>query len=108
MSCDHIIARLYDPILRDLEKIPASQLDKPAESNGTLKLKMSDSLRQMPRMIEITQGEKSGELVTTWTMLERDLVLKMYGFDLRCRVTLHRESNCSEKNADVLFYVGKI
>jgi hypothetical protein len=107
MPCDHIITRLYYLILRELEKSPASQIDKPAESNGTLKLKMSDSLRQMPRMIEIIQGEKPGELVITWTMLERDLVFKMYGFDLRCRVTLHRESNCSEKKADVLFHVGK-
>lgn len=108
MPCDHILTRLYDLILCELKKVPASQLDKPAESNDTLRLKMSDSLRQMPRMIGITQGEKPGELVITWTMLERDLVFKMYGFDLRCRVTLHRESNCSDKKADVLFYVGKI
>jgi hypothetical protein len=108
MPCDHTITRLYDLILRELEKIPASQLDKPAEPNGTLELKMRDSLHQMPRMIEITQGEKPGELVTTWTMPERDLVFKMYGFDLQCRVTLHRESICSGKKAEVLFYVGKI
>ena len=72
-----------------------------------MRLKVSDSLRQMPRMIEISQGLKPRELIVSWTMLERDLVFKMYGFDLRCQVTLHRESTCSEKKMDTLFYIGE-
>jgi hypothetical protein len=107
MPCDHIVTRLHDLILRELTKGPVSQLDKSTESKAILRLKVSDSLRQMPRMIEISQGLKPHELIATWTMLERDLVFKMYGFDLRCQVTLHRESTCSEKKMDTLFYIGE-
>ena len=107
MPCDHIVTRLHDLILHELTKGPVSQLDKSTESKATLRLKVSDSLRQMPRMIEISQGLKPRELIVTWTMLERDLVFKMYGFDLRCQVTLHRESTCSEKKMDILFYIGE-
>jgi hypothetical protein len=107
MPCDHIVTRLHDLIIHELTKGPVSQLDKSTESKATLRLKVSDSLRQMPRMIEISQGLKPRELIVTWTMLERDLVFKMYGFDLRCQVTLHRESTCSEKKMDILFYIGE-
>ncbi|KAN0098386.1 hypothetical protein V8E51_014049 [Hyaloscypha variabilis] len=104
MPCDHIITRLYDLILAELKKGPASQTDNPVQSKDILRLTVSDSLRQMPRMIEISQGQSPGELVTTWTILEKELVFKMYGFDFRCQVTLHRESTCSKKKADALFY----
>ena len=107
MPCDHIVTRLYDLILRELTKGPASQSDNSAQSKDTLRLRVSDSLRQMPCMIEICQGQNPGELHATWAILERDLVFKMYGFDLRCQVTLHRESTCSEKKAEVLFYNSK-
>jgi hypothetical protein len=107
MPCDHIVTRLHDLILRELTKGPVCQLDKSTESKATLRLKVSDSLRQMPRMIEISQGLKPRGLIVSWTMLERDLVFKMYGFDLRCQVTLHRESTCSEKKMDTLFYIGE-
>jgi len=103
MPCDHLITRLYDLILRELTKGPASQIDNSGQSKDTLRLKVSDSLRQIPRMVEISQGQSPGELHATWTILERDLVFKMYGFDLRCQVTLHRESTCAEKKTDVLF-----
>jgi hypothetical protein len=107
-SCDHIVANIYDSILTELRKGNTQKDRQSDEKYSHLRLRVSESLRQMPRMIENTQGENAGEIKVSWTVPESNLVVKFHRVDLKCRVTLHRESSCGSKRFDLFGPIGEV
>jgi hypothetical protein len=105
--CDHIVTGLYDLILEEIRKDLLTANNTIQSANQSLRLRVSENLQQMPRMVEIAQGSEPEELIVNWTILERDIMLKLYGMDLECQVTLHRESTCSDKKMNNLFSTGE-
>lgn len=105
--CDHTVTSLYGIVLEQLQKGVSRPQQLLTSRSNFLRQKVSDSLRYMPRMVEIASGDKSGELDVKLTVPECEHVFKLYGVDLECRVTLDRESTCAEKKAHILFATGK-
>lgn len=108
-SCDHIILDLYDQILDELERVTTvtSSGDEIYTSAKTLRLRLSECLRNMPRMVEVAQGSREGELRVSWVDTEGDRALRLHGLELQCRVKLHRELTCIHKRYDLLTPPGK-
>jgi hypothetical protein len=96
-SCDHIIVGLYELVLAEIKKGPGEETVDEVEKDSSLRLKVSESLRQMPRKIKMVQGSKGGEIEVSWTDMESDMASRMHGLNVECRVTLHRESICAQK-----------
>ena len=107
-SCDHVIMGLYDLFLLELIKDRDSDQNALRERDSSLRLGVSENLRQMPRMIQIARGDHAGEISVTWTDSECGLLAKLHQLDLKCRVTLHRESTCSHKRFDLVVPEGKL
>lgn len=101
-SCDHIITDLYDLVLIEIEKDSSNRVGDLAGIDSSLRLRVNEGLRQMPRMIGIAPGDQPGEIRVHWTDAESDLASKLHGLDLHCRVTLHRESTCSNAKFELL------
>jgi hypothetical protein len=101
-SCDHIITELYDMILLELDECHTGQEDTIMETDGLLRLRLVENLRQMPRLVEAAPGFSSGEIYVTWMYAESDLVAKLHGLDVKCRVILHRESTCAAARYDLV------
>lgn len=101
-SCDHIVTDLYDLVLTELGKGQTIEPDGLTETEGSLRLRVSGSLRHMLRIVEIAPGERLGEIEVSWTDQESDMAYKMHDLNLKCRITLHRESTCSNKKLDLL------
>ncbi|KAH7305638.1 hypothetical protein BKA65DRAFT_560112 [Rhexocercosporidium sp. MPI-PUGE-AT-0058] len=100
--CDHIIVGLHESILRELKKRSKS----PQQSSLTKfssRLKLEENLRQMPRLIDLAPGNAPGELAVSWSISESGRIYDLYGLDLMCRVTLHRQSTCSDRREDLIF-----
>jgi hypothetical protein len=106
-SCDHVVNELYDLVLVEVSKRRNTDHDALQEKDSSLRLRVSESLRQMPRMIETTHGDNPGEIVVSWIDPESSLVAKLHHLDLKCRVTLHRDSTCSHKKFDLVGPKGK-
>jgi hypothetical protein len=105
--CDHVINDLYEHVLYEMKKVPGAETDLTSEATNSMRLRAHDHLRQMPRSIELGEGEKSGELKVEWHSPDPDAFFKRYGVNLRSIVTLHRESTCFGKKSDVLSSSGK-
>ncbi|KFX87760.1 hypothetical protein V490_08034 [Pseudogymnoascus sp. VKM F-3557] len=99
-SCDHVINELYDLVL--VEIIREKECGALKEKDDSLRLRVSESLRQMPRMITITHGYNDGEILVSWTDPESSLLSKLHHLNLKCRITLHRESTCSQRRLDLI------
>ena len=106
-SCDHVINELYDLVLVEFNKERDTEPGVVKEKDNSLRLKVSESLRQMPRMIDIIHGDNDSEILVSWTDPESSLLSKLHHLDLKCRVTLHRESTCSQKRFDLVGPMGK-
>ncbi len=106
-SCDHVINELYDLVLVEINKERDIESGLLEEKDNSLRLRVSESLRQMPRMIDIIHGDNDGEILVSWTDPESSLLSKLHHLDLKCRVTLHRESTCSQKRFDLVGPTGK-
>lgn len=105
-SCDHIIYDLHCLVMTEFKKHPNTKPDQQGDSTTSLRLEVAESLRQMPRSILVQEGDHDGELNVSWTVVEEDLMRQLYKMEMKCRVTLHRESTCSDKRTDVLFLCG--
>ena len=58
-------------------------------------------------MIDIVHGDNDGEILVSWTDPESSLLSKLHHLNVKCRVTLHRESTCSQKRFDLVGPTGK-
>lgn len=105
--CHHIVIGLYESILHDLKKDSKVLQREVLQTQSSLRQKLDISLRQMPRMVGLIPGKSIGELEVSWTDLESDIVYKLYGLDLMCKVVLHRESTCSDRKTDLLYQSGE-
>jgi hypothetical protein len=101
-SCDHIATHLYQLVLEELKRHPGMIAGESSDSDSSLYQRVCESLRQMPMMVEASPGRQSGEVEVSWTSLEGDHFSRMYHFDPKCRITLHRESTCSLRRDDLL------
>jgi len=63
---------------------------------------VGEKIRQTPYRIEIAQGGRAGEIKVSWTESESDRVWKKYGLLRKGRITLHRESKCSNMKKQLL------
>lgn len=100
--CDHLITSLYDMVLHSTRR------GSNAAGEKSLRRKVAEGLRQMPRMIKINKGAHAGQLTVEWTLMERDLMSKLRGLELVFKVALHRESTCSDRKNDLLLFLGKV
>jgi hypothetical protein len=105
--CDHVINHLYDHVLCELKKLPGAGNELTSEVTISMRLRVHDHLRQMPRMIKLWQGKQGGELEVDWYSPDAAAFWRQYGVDLQSIVTLHRESTCFEKKSDILSSGGK-
>jgi hypothetical protein len=99
--CSHVVIDLYEMILTELRHKGDTNRSTLANSHGSLRRRVSESLHEMPSMIQIVQGKRSGEIEVSWACLHGHLATHL-GVDLKFRVTLHRESKCSAKRKDCL------
>lgn len=105
-SCDHVVAELFDLVLMEITKDKTGDNAASGEKDSTLRIRVNESLRQMPRMVESTHGDEPGEINVTWTDPESILASKIHGVDLKCRVTLHREQTCADKRNELVGPTG--
>ena len=99
--CSHVVMDLYEMVLTELRHKGDTNESTLANSHGSLRRTVSENLHEMPSMIQIVQGERSGEIEVSWACLHGHLATRL-GVDLKFRVTLHRESKCSAKRKDLL------
>jgi hypothetical protein len=97
-SCDHIINDLYNLVLNEFKSDVGMAC--------SLRLKVSESLREMPRKVEIAQGPDTGEIEVSWVDAAGEIASKLHGLNVKCRITLHRESTCSQKKSELLASAG--
>ncbi|PVH72999.1 hypothetical protein DL98DRAFT_576490 [Cadophora sp. DSE1049] len=103
-SCDHIVTDLYELVLDELKRHDEIDSNESSESDSSLYQRLCEQLRQMPVMVESRVGTSSEMIVVSWTDLDGDVLSRLYGLDPKCRVTLHRESTCSNRRDDLLLY----
>jgi hypothetical protein len=101
-SCNHIVADLYGQILLELTKGLEMENAQMKQTEEVLILRVDENLHRMPRKVKINNGSQFDELLVSWTDPEGWLALKLYGLDLQCQATLHRDSTCSERKEDLL------
>jgi hypothetical protein len=71
-------------------------------TKGTLCAKVEQSLKEMPRKLEIAQGSRPREIKVSWVDIA-GAVNSLYGLDLKCHITLHLESSiCRKKEEELL------
>lgn len=106
-SYDHVINKLYNLVLVEINKERDIKSGVLEEKDNSLRLRVSESLRQMPRMIDIVHGENDSEILVSWTDPESSLLSKLHHLNVKCRVTLHRKTTYSQKKFDLVGPTGK-
>jgi hypothetical protein len=101
--CLHVVTHLYDLVLVELTRDPDTRT---LAIEPSLRFKVRESLQQMPLVVETALTEAACELKISWSDSDHDLA-SMHGLDPKCRVTLHRESTCSQNRFDHLEQRGK-
>lgn len=101
-SCSHIVENLYDLILVELSKGHATQKAKSPYSDDYLRLMVSEKIDQMPCKVDVLQGSVAGMLVVEWFHAESAKLSRMHSLELMGRITMHRESTCSDKKLELL------
>ena len=105
--CDHVIDYLYDLVLTELPEDENEKTTNSIEKNSSLRLRVSESLKKMPRMIQNVPGDQPGEIEVSWTENESIMIAKLHESQFKCQVTLHRESTCSGKKFELFEPEGK-
>jgi hypothetical protein len=98
--CNHVVNDLYELVLAELGHEEPRDHNNPRQSHGCMRLGVSENLHQMPRMIEARPGDLFGEIEVSWEDLQGSLAAKFDGLNTDFRVTLHRQSKCSDKRAN--------
>jgi hypothetical protein len=92
-SCDHVINEVYDLVLVEINKERDIESGVLEEKDNSLRLRVSERLRQMPRMIDIGHGDKDGKILVSWTGPESSLLSKLHHLNVsvesRCIVRAH-------------------
>jgi hypothetical protein len=102
-SCGHIVADLYELLLVELSKSPSTTDNNQSEVNdSSLRLKVSESIEQMPCKVGVTPGAQSRELVVSWVHTESEKANRLHGLDLKGRVILHQMSTCAARVSELL------
>jgi len=99
-SCMHVLTELYDLVLVELNK--AQTEGHKGEPPAALRRRINEKALQMPCKVEVAHGNKPHQLDVTWVHSDSSKVSSMYGFVWTGRVTLHRESTCADKRANLL------
>ena len=106
--CDHVIEHLYRRAVGAVFGNGTAEGDLTVKENNTKQEReFRKCLKQMPRAVQLHEGEKPGELTVTWTDAESEMMFLFYGIQLDCRVTLHCETTCSNRRMDQLAGMGK-
>jgi hypothetical protein len=71
--CSHVVIDLYEMVLTELRHKEDPNQSTLENSHGSLRRRVSESLREMPSMIQIVQGEISGEIEVSWACLNGHL-----------------------------------
>jgi hypothetical protein len=100
-DCGHI-TELYDSLVAELSRYQQRDRKLSAEASSALRRRAAEKIRQTPSRVSVAQGEKSGEIVVSWTEPESDRVWKNHRLLRKGRVTLHRESKCSHSKNEIL------
>jgi hypothetical protein len=101
-SCTHVLTELYDLILVELSKDSNTDRTRISETHGSLRLKITEKMYQMPCKVGVAPGDKHGQIDVTWIHPESAKVASLYGLHWKGRITLHRESLCSNKKLDLV------
>jgi hypothetical protein len=105
-SCLHVVTHLHDLVLVELTRYSDTRTGRTIGTEPFLSLSVHESLQQMPLMVEMVSTDAACELKVSWSDSDHDLA-SVHGLDPKCRVTLHRESTCSQKRFDPLIQNGK-
>jgi hypothetical protein len=100
--CNHIVNDLYELVLAELRHGGYGDHKNLAQPHSSLRLRVSENLHQMPQMIEARPGDLPGEIIVSWTDLQGGLAAKFNGLNTEFRVTLHRQSTCHDKKAELV------
>jgi hypothetical protein len=100
--CNHVVNDLYELVLAELRHGRYRDHNNSTQSYGSLRLRVSENLHQMPRMVEAWQGDRAGEIEVSWTDLQGGLVAKFDGLNADFQVILHCQSTCSDKRAELV------
>ena len=103
--CNHSFTELYDLLLHEIEK--SGQFDMATESVPLLLDCVRESLQQMPQLVRVSTGENKGKILVKWKDTESDLAYELYRVELKCHITLHRESTCAHRRYDLLTSHGE-
>ena len=101
-SCSHIVKALYDLILVELSKGPDAEQNKCSHSEDYLRQMVSERIDQMPCMVHLVLGDVGGVLIVEWVHIESEKLSKIHSLDLMGRVTMHRETTCSDMKLKLL------
>lgn len=104
--CLHVVVHLYDLVLVELTRDSDTRPGKSLAIEPSLSLRVRESLQQMPLVVEMALTKAACELRVSWSDSDHDLA-SVHGLDPKCRVTLHRETSCSQKRFDYLQQNGK-
>ncbi|KAH8589310.1 hypothetical protein B0O99DRAFT_676727 [Bisporella sp. PMI_857] len=99
-SCDHILLDLYNLILLELSKRGPENAGT-VENNPTQRWKVEQTLREMPRLVNVVQG-LPGELIVSWRDFESQILYEGHGLNALCQVTLHCERTCADRKMDLV------
>lgn len=106
--CDHIIEHLYKLACQTV--LAGDTIGDDAtvkESNDKQEREFRESFKEMPRAVQLHESNQLGELIVEWIDTESERMFYLYKIELRCRVTLHRESSCADRRNDLLAGLGK-
>jgi len=105
-SCDHIVMDFYELILGELAKKTTSNRGEAIPNHDSLYLQVLESMKEMPRKIEIAPGPRAGEIEVSWIDFASDMASRLHGLNIKGRVTLHRERTCHRKRLELLNMQG--
>jgi hypothetical protein len=100
--CNHVVNDLYEVVLAELRHGRPGDHNNLGQSHGSLRLRVSENLHQMPQMIEARPGNRPGEIEVSWADLQGSLTAKFDELNTDFRVILHRQSKCSDKRANLV------
>ena len=106
--CDYVIETLHDLVLEELSEYTEEEPAEFIEKNRSLSLRISESLRKMLRMVQISPGSELGEIEVSWTDNESNMISKLHGSKMKCQITLHRVSTCSDSRFELLMQESKL
>jgi hypothetical protein len=102
-SCDHVVIEWYRLVLNELLNRAGPNRIELEEVTRSLHAKVSQNLRSMPTRVAITQGVQPREIKVSWVDSVGAKAFKLYGLDLKCRITLHlNNATCGQRKKDLL------